>query len=50
LARLGWFRHPALQPPRAGVYVRSSAGNVTRDSDYTFAGKAAQIIVMKEAA
>jgi hypothetical protein len=28
-----------------GVYVRSSAGNVNRDSDYTFAGKAAQIIV-----
>jgi hypothetical protein len=33
-----------------GVYVRSSAGNVNRDSDYTFAGKAAQIIVIKEAA
>jgi hypothetical protein len=32
-----------------GVYVRSSAGNVSRDSDYTFAGKAA-IIVIKEAA
>ena len=33
-----------------GVYVRSSAGNVSRDSDFTFAGKAAQIIVIKEAA
>jgi len=33
-----------------GVYVRSAAGNVNRDSDYTFAGKAAQIIVIKEAA
>ena len=33
-----------------GVYVRSAAGNVSRDSDYTFAGKAAQIIVIKEAA
>jgi hypothetical protein len=32
-----------------GVYVRSSAGNVSRESDYTFAGKAA-IIVIKEAA
>jgi hypothetical protein len=34
----------------AGVYVRSSAGNVNRDSDYTFAGKAVQIVVVKEAA
>ncbi len=33
-----------------GVYVRSSAGNVHRDMDYTYAGKAAQIIVIKEGA
>ena len=33
-----------------GVYVRSAAGNVNRDSDYTFAGKAVQIVVVKEAA
>ena len=41
---------PLYSRHAAGVYVRSSAGNVNRDSDYTFAGKAAQIIVIKEAA
>jgi hypothetical protein len=41
---------PLYSRHAAGVYVRSSAGNVTRDSDYTFAGKAVQIVVVKEAA
>jgi hypothetical protein len=40
---------PLYSRHAAGVYFRSSAGNVSRDSDYTFAGKAA-IIVIKEAA
>jgi hypothetical protein len=41
---------PLYSRHSAGVYVRSAAGNVSRDSDYTFAGKAVQIIVIKEAA
>ena len=41
---------PLVNRHAPGVYVRSAAGNVNRDSDYTFAGKAAQIIVIKEAA
>jgi hypothetical protein len=41
---------PLYSRHAAGVYVRSSAGNVNRDSDYTFAGKAVQIVVVKEAA
>jgi hypothetical protein len=41
---------PLVNRHAPGVYVRSSAGNVNRDSDYTYAGKAAQIVVIKEAA
>lgn len=41
---------PLYNRHAAGVYVRSAAGNVSRESDYTFAGRAAQIIVIKEAA
>ena len=41
---------PLYSRHAAGVYVRSAAGNVNRDSDYTFAGKAVQIVVVKEAA
>ena len=41
---------PLYSRHAAGVYVRSSAGNVNRDSDYTYAGKAVQIVVVKEVA
>ena len=41
---------PLYSRHSAGVYVRSVAGNVSRDADYTFAGKAVQMVVIKEAA